>query len=224
LDFTVSDNATWLTVTPTSGTDGTSLTVSCAAQSVEDTYNGTITITDPAASNSPQTVSVGYTVAAVTGEVFYTGDPTPPSTGNDATTYTLGLRFYAFNTNGEVTAIRVYRPAGADGGAVLTGYLWADNGTLLGSVAFGDTSAGGWFEATLGTPVSITADTYYVVGVSPIIEYAYEANYFTPDVFYTNGANLYVDKNNSRLIASADTFPTTGVATAFFTDVRFFAA
>jgi hypothetical protein len=62
LSFTVSDDASWLTVTPSSGTDGTVLTVSCAAQSIANNYSGTITITDPAASNSPQTINVSYEV------------------------------------------------------------------------------------------------------------------------------------------------------------------
>jgi len=70
LDFTVSDNASWLSVTPTSGTDGQVLTVSCLAEELEDTYTGTITITDPNASNSPQTVSVTYNVAAASGVIW----------------------------------------------------------------------------------------------------------------------------------------------------------
>ena len=221
LSFTVSDDAAWLTVTPTSGTNGEVLTVSCAAQSVEDTYTGTITITDPNASNSPQTVSVTYTVAVASpGEVFWVGDPTPPSTGNDGMDYTLGMQFYSFTTPGQVTAIRVYRPTGADSGVTLTGSIWSESGTLLGSTTFGDTSAGGWFEAILAGPIAIVPSTYYVVGVSPIREYVYEIAYFDGSPFFTNGENLYVDATGGRLI-NPPGFPTNSTSTAFFVDVRF---
>ncbi|MFN2202608.1 MAG: N,N-dimethylformamidase beta subunit family domain-containing protein [Caldilineaceae bacterium] len=223
LSFTVSDNAPWLTVTPTSGTDGTVLTVSCVAQSVEDNYTGTITITDPNAANSPKTVAVTYTVVSTgPSEVFFVGDPTPPNTGNDGIDYTLGMVFYSLTASGQVTAIRAYRPAGADSGVTLTGSIWSESGTLLGSATFGDTTAGGWFEAPLSAPVSIAAATNYVVGVSPIRTYAYESSYFSGAAFVTNGENLYVDSNGGRLV-NPPGFPTTAVTTAFFVGVRFVA-
>jgi len=221
LSFTVSDNAPWLSVTPTSGTDGTVLTVSCVAQSVEDTYTGTITITDPNAANSPKTVAVTYRVETVgSGEVYWVGNPIPPNTGNDGKDYTLGMQFYSFTAPGQVTAIRAYRPAGADSGRTLTGSIWSDDGTLLGSATFGDTSAGGWFEATLSTPVPIAASTYYVVGVGPIRTYVYESNYFDGAPFFTNGGNLYVDLNGGRLVEPPG-FPDRAANTAFFVGVRF---
>ncbi|MFN2200284.1 MAG: phage tail tube protein, partial [Caldilineaceae bacterium] len=76
VNFTVSDDAPWLTVVPTSGTDGQVLTISCSAQAVEDTYNATITVTDPAAINSPQTIAVNYAVSVnpIVGENLNSAD------------------------------------------------------------------------------------------------------------------------------------------------------
>ncbi len=64
LNWTSSSNAAWLSVNPSSGTlavaDATQLTftVNATGLATGSTYNGAISITDPAASNSPQSVAV----------------------------------------------------------------------------------------------------------------------------------------------------------------------
>jgi beta-lactamase superfamily II metal-dependent hydrolase len=63
LNWTVSDDAGWLTCSPVSGTDLGTVTVTVNTNGlVPDTYTGTITVSDPNAGNSPRTVSVGLTV------------------------------------------------------------------------------------------------------------------------------------------------------------------
>ena len=60
---TVSTTANWLTVTPTSGATPGTVSVSVNAGTLQPgTYTGTVSITSPAASNSPQTVTVNLTV------------------------------------------------------------------------------------------------------------------------------------------------------------------
>jgi hypothetical protein len=66
LNYTITDNVTWLSVAPGSGSstgelDTLTITYSTAALAV-GSYTGTITITDGAASNSPQTITVNLTV------------------------------------------------------------------------------------------------------------------------------------------------------------------
>jgi len=57
--WTASSNSTWLTVTPGSGTDAGIITVSVNVTGLsEGTYNGTVKVADPGATNSPQSVSV----------------------------------------------------------------------------------------------------------------------------------------------------------------------
>ena len=59
LNWSVTDDAAWLTCTPASNSGDGLVTVSSNAQGLyAGTYTGTITVTDPAAANSPQYVTV----------------------------------------------------------------------------------------------------------------------------------------------------------------------
>ncbi|NLE60558.1 MAG: hypothetical protein GX616_19605 [Planctomycetes bacterium] len=66
LNYTISDNVTWLSCSPTSGTstgEADTITVTYSTSSLSaGTYNGTITISDPNATNNPQTITVTLTV------------------------------------------------------------------------------------------------------------------------------------------------------------------
>ncbi|NLE57245.1 MAG: BACON domain-containing protein [Planctomycetes bacterium] len=68
LSYSVGVNQTWLSVTPTSGTstgEADTITVNYATSSLSaGTYNATITISDPNASNNPQTIAVTLTVSS----------------------------------------------------------------------------------------------------------------------------------------------------------------
>jgi uncharacterized protein (TIGR03437 family) len=63
---TTTSGGGWLSATPASGTSGTAVTIGVnPAGLTAGTYSGAVTITAPGASNSPQTVVVTLTVAAV---------------------------------------------------------------------------------------------------------------------------------------------------------------
>jgi len=66
LNYTVSDNQTWLSVSPTSGSstgEADTITVTYSTASLADgSYYATITVDDDAASNGPQTIAVTLTV------------------------------------------------------------------------------------------------------------------------------------------------------------------
>lgn len=70
LNFSVADNAAWLSVAPTSGSRAQgdaplAITVSVVTGSLAaGVHNATVTVTDAAADDSPQTVAVQFTVAA----------------------------------------------------------------------------------------------------------------------------------------------------------------
>ena len=68
LNYSISDNRTWLSVSPSSGTstgDQDTITVNYSTSGLTaGTYSGTITITDANATNSPQAISVSLTVNA----------------------------------------------------------------------------------------------------------------------------------------------------------------
>lgn len=66
LSFSAADGSSWLDITPSSGTDDQIITVSVNTTNLTPgVYNGTITVTDAGATNSPQQVAVQYTINAV---------------------------------------------------------------------------------------------------------------------------------------------------------------
>ncbi len=66
LSYSITDNVTWLSCSPTSGTgtgEADTITVTYATSGLAvGTYNATITISDPNATNNPQTIGVTLTV------------------------------------------------------------------------------------------------------------------------------------------------------------------
>lgn len=108
LDWSVTNNQTWLNCSPSSGTGSGSVSVSTDPTGLaEGTYNGTITISDPNASNSPQTLEVTLTVYS-NGQ---TGGPFGQfSTPIDGTTVSSSIPVsgWALDDIG-VTSVKIYR-------------------------------------------------------------------------------------------------------------------
>lgn len=64
LNWTASDNASWISVSPTSGTNSGTVTVTVNASGKSaGTYTGKVTVTDSNATNSPKTVNVTLTIS-----------------------------------------------------------------------------------------------------------------------------------------------------------------
>lgn len=92
LNYTLSTNVPWLTVTPASGSlaagAGDTITVSVDGSTfTAGTSNATVTITDAAATNSPKTVAVSVTISAGAAAPSVSS---PTATGIGSTTATLG--------------------------------------------------------------------------------------------------------------------------------------
>jgi PKD repeat protein len=65
LSWTVSDNASWLTCSPTSGSGNGRITVAANSAGLSvGTYNGTITVAASGAANSPQNISITLNISA----------------------------------------------------------------------------------------------------------------------------------------------------------------
>jgi len=68
LNYTISDDAAWLSVSPTGGSSSGGENRHTVSVDIDDlsegSYSGTITITDPDASNSPQEVNVSLEIAS----------------------------------------------------------------------------------------------------------------------------------------------------------------
>ena len=130
---------------------------------------------------------------------------------NDPNAVEIGVKFQS-SASGTVTAIRFYK--GAKNIGSHTGNLWSASGKLLGSVTFTNETASGWQQATLPTPIALTAATSYVVSYHTTGFYSADSNFFA--TAFSNGPLTAAASSSSagnRLYAygQASSFPTSSV-------------
>ena len=101
--------------------------------------------------------------AASASTIFGTGTETEFL--GDPTSYELGTYFES-SVAGQVTALRVYvGPVEAGNPGTIVGNLWGATGNNLESATFSNIVAG-WNDVTLAAPISISANTIYVVSAN----------------------------------------------------------
>lgn len=132
-----------VTVSPTQTT-----TYTLTATNNLGTVTKTATVTVSASQDVPQSI-------------FTT--QTPATSTTDGVDYELGTRFTS-TAAGTITAIRFYKAANESG--THTGRIWSASGTQLATVVFSGESASGWQQQQLSTPLTITANTEYLVTVN----------------------------------------------------------
>jgi hypothetical protein len=112
------------------------------------------------------------------GQTSIWNNSTVPGTAqvtNDTSSVTVGVKFYA-DVPGSVTGVRFYK--GPNNGGTHVGTLWTANGTSLASVTFSGETASGWQQANFSSPVSIAANTAYVISyLAPKGSYADDQSY-----------------------------------------------
>ncbi|UCH94066.1 MAG: hypothetical protein JSV88_27885 [Candidatus Aminicenantes bacterium] len=106
LNWTVSAVQGWISFSPSSGTNSGYVTVSVDPTGLSaDTYNGTITVSDPNAANSPQTVTVELNIYSSTSPPF--GDFDTPL---DGTTVRSSVPFTGWALDDiKVESVKIYR-------------------------------------------------------------------------------------------------------------------
>jgi len=88
----------------------------------------------------------------------------------------LGMKFQS-TTAGFISGVRFYKAATNTGSHL--GHLWSSTGTLLGTVTFTGETASGWQQANFATPISIAANTVYIVSYyAPSGHYSVNGSYF----------------------------------------------
>jgi hypothetical protein len=121
-------------------------------------------------------VNFSGVVAPTTTTSFWSNSPSPAvlQVSNTAAV-TLGLKFTS-DVPGTVTGIRFYKGVGNVGTHI--GNLWSSTGTNLATVMFTGETAAGWQQANFSAPVSIAANTTYVVSyLAPSGSHAHDQNY-----------------------------------------------
>lgn len=153
--------------------------------------------------------------------IFTTQEPTTLDGFQDGVPYELGLRFTP-SVNGQITAIRYWHPAQLSPTALITGKLYAANGSLLTSIDFPNlttTPLSGWRQQELATPLNVTAGQVYVVSVSTPNFYPFAGN--TLGATITNGP-LSTNGAGSGVYGPPGAIPTNVYQNAnYFRDVVF---
>jgi hypothetical protein len=131
--------------------------------------NGPHTVTavarDAAGNTTP--ASVGITVSngsGPTGQTLLTTQvPDGEYRDGNGITYELGVKLRS-DVAGQITALRFWKASLENGPHV--GRVWTATGQLVASVTFTNETGVGWQQQMLTTPVTVTAQTDYVVTVS----------------------------------------------------------
>jgi hypothetical protein len=159
--------------------------------------------------------------AAVLETLFTSQTPTQTNltdgTGS-AGDYELGMEFRTAQA-GQISAIRYYKAPSETGTHI--GRIWSASGELLGSVTFSNETASGWQQQTLTTPISIAANTTYVVSVNANSYYVATNNGLATTI--TNGnISAIADGSNGIYNATPANFPTQSFQNSnYFRDIVF---
>jgi Domain of unknown function (DUF4347)/Domain of unknown function (DUF4082) len=132
--------------------------------------------------------------------------------------YELGMEFTSAK-EGQIDAIRYYKAPSETGTHV--GKIWSSTGALLGSVTFTNETASGWQQQVLNTPLTIQANTTYVVSVNANTHYVATAAGLASTV--TNGdISAVADGSNGVFNTTPALFPTQSYNNAnYFRDIVF---
>jgi hypothetical protein len=160
-----------------------------AALAPSTTYTATASGAADLSGNVMAPVSWSFTTAAAPPPPtcpcsIWPGTATPGTPSElDTGAVELGMRFRS-DVAGQVTGVRFYKGSGNTGTHV--GRLWSASGTPLASVTFTGETASGWQQASFATPVTITANTTYVV------------SYFAPNGHYADDTGFFAGSGVDR--------------------------
>jgi hypothetical protein len=160
--------------------------------------------------------SVSFSAVGLQDTVLTTQTPQSADI-NDGVAYELGMKFESAES-GQVTAIRYWKAAGETG--THTGDIWSESGALLASVTFSNETASGWQIQALSTPLTIQADTPYVVSVNT--NGYYVATNFLLEQPIVNGYLSSVADGLNGVYGPPGVFPTSSwESTGYFVDLSF---
>ncbi|MBD2593985.1 DUF4082 domain-containing protein [Nostoc spongiaeforme FACHB-130] len=122
----------------------------------------------------------------------------------DGNSYEGGMKFRSAKA-GQIKAIRFWKAPSETGTHI--GKIWSATGTLLTSVTFTNETASGWQQQALSTPLSIQANTTYVVSVNVNTHFVLTSDELASPI--VNGElSSVADGNNGVYSLSPHSFPT----------------
>ncbi|MFK4539623.1 VCBS repeat-containing protein [Bradyrhizobium ottawaense] len=124
---------------------------------------------------NPATVSVSVTGGSGGGSLFTASNVPAQTSLNDGRPLEVGVKFTS-SAAGQITALKFYRSPSDTSSDLLD--LWTVNGTKLTSATFNNTTASGWQTVNLATPVTVSANTTYIVSYHTNGAYVATNNYF----------------------------------------------
>jgi hypothetical protein len=133
--------------------------------------------------------------------------------------YELGMKFIA-TAAGQIKAIRFYKTSNETGGHI--GRIFSSAGKQLAQVTFQNESASGWQQQALSSPLTIAANTQYVVSVNTGNGYYVATNYGMASRI-ANG-NLQSVVGNNGVYGAVGSMPANSYQNSnYFRDVVFVA-
>lgn len=143
---------------------------------------------------------------------------TPAGEFTDGVSYELGMKFQSA-VPGRITAIRYWK-APSEAATGHTGHIWDASGNLLATVNFAGETASGWQQQALAAPLSIQANTTYVVSVNIVSHYVATGGGLVASI--TNGNLSSVADGQNGVFGNSGLFPTQSFNnTNYFRDVVF---
>ncbi|NNC18807.1 DUF4082 domain-containing protein [Corallococcus exiguus] len=173
---------------------------------------------EPPTQEIPEAASAAQPLLA--GERSLLGTTALPAVtaADDSGAVELGVRFRS-DAPGRIMGVRFYKGAGNTG--THTGSLWTASGSLMATATFQDETASGWQEVRFASPVTIAADTNYVVSYhAPAGHYAVTSNGFASAL---DAPPLHAEASNNGLYRYGTSgFPTSSFnASNYWVDVAF---
>ncbi len=115
-------------------------------------------------SGTASATTTGTSPAPAGTDTLWANSYTPSENYYASGSYDVGVKFES-TVAGTVTGARFYKQTWM-GGYTHVGYLWSSTGQLLASATFTGETSYGWQQVTFSSPVSIAANTVYIVSFS----------------------------------------------------------
>lgn len=154
-------------------------------------------------------------------QTVFTNQQPSNSNATDGVDYELGMKVRSTKA-GQIVAIRFWKAPSESNTHV--GKIWTATGSLLTSVSFTNETASGWQEKELSTPLTIQANTSYIVSVNTANTY-FVISSLGLQTSVVNGDLSSVADGNNGVYGSSNSFPTNSFRTSnYFRDIVFVAA